>query len=313
MHFAYGILKPLVEGGAIMRTCAKLLLVGLLLACGALLPGCASEARTPIAPIEQTFSLDAVPAFSGSPYVEIDGNEPSFSEAERELAAFEAYAPLDELGRCGTALAVVGPETMPTEERGSIGSVRPSGWHLVKYDIVDGAYLYNRCHLIAYRLAGENAYERNLITGTRFMNAQGMVPFEKQVADYASRTGNRVLYRATPVFEGADLVARGVHLEAESMEDDGAGVRFNVFVYNVQPGIEIDYATGESWLDGASASSDGFDASRYAYILNTNTRRIHRPDCPSVEDMKAANREGFDGTREEAEARGFVPCGRCNP
>lgn len=296
-----------------VRGLARLLLVGLLLACGALLPACERETPAPIAPPEHAVAPDAIPAFSGDPFVEIDGNEPSFSEAEHQLAAFEAYAPLDGLGRCGTAFAVVGPETMPTEERGSIGGVKPSGWHLVRYDIVDGAYLFNRCHLIAYRLAGENANERNLVTGTRFMNAQGMAPFERRVADYVDRTGNRVLYRATPVFEGDDLVARGVHLEAESMEDDGAGVSLNVFVYNAQPGIEIDYATGESRLDGTLAPPDRFDASQHAYILNVNTKRFHRPDCPSVDDMKAANREGFDGTREEAEARGYAPCGRCEP
>lgn len=292
---------------------ARLLLVGVLAVCGLSLPGCMGEPWEPIAPPRQTVALDAVPEFSGDPFVEIDGNEPSFSEAERRLDALETYAPLDGLGRCGAAFAVIGPDTVPTEERGSIGSVKPSGWHLVKYDIVDGAYLYNRCHLIAYRLAGENANERNLITGTRFMNTQGMVPFEKRVADYVERTGDRVLYRATPVFEGSDLVARGVHLEAESMGDGGAGVRFSVFVYNAQPGIAIDYATGESRLDGTFEASDGFDASQHDFVLNTSTKRFHRPDCPSVDDMKAANREGFDGTREEAEARGYVPCRRCEP
>ena len=283
------------------RNLAKLLLVGVLLASGVLLPGCAGETQAPLEPPRQAVSLDALPEFSGDPFVEVNGNEPSFSEAERELPAFEAYAPLDGLGRCGTAFALIGPETMPTEERGSIGSVKPSGWHLVKYDIVDGSYLYNRCHLIAYRLAGENANERNLVTGTRFMNVRGMVPLEDRVASYVDRTGNHVLYRATPVFEGDDLVARGVHIEAESVEDGGAGISFNVFAYNV------------SWLDGSLELQDGFDASRYDYVLNVRSKRFHKPDCPSVEDMKAGNREGFDGTREEAEALGYVPCGRCNP
>ena len=183
------------------RNLAKLLLVGVLLASGVLLPGCAGETQAPLEPPRQAVSLDELPEFSGDPFVEVNGNVPSFSEAERDLAALEAYAPLDGLGRCGTAFALIGPETMPTEERGSIGSVKPSGWHLVKYDIVDGAYLYNRCHLIAYRLAGENANERNLVTGTRFMNVRGMVPLEDRVASYVDRTGNHVLYRATPVFE----------------------------------------------------------------------------------------------------------------
>ena len=272
------------------RNLAKLLLVGVLLASGVLLPGCAGETQAPLEPPRQAVSLDELPEFSGDPFVEVNGNVPSFSEAERDLAALEAYAPLDGLGRCGTAFALIGPETMPTEERGSIGSVKPSGWHLVKYDIVDGAYLYNRCHLIAYRLAGENANERNLVTGTRFMNVRGMVPLEDRVASYVDRTGNHVLYRATPVFEGDDLVARGVHIEAESVEDGGSGVSFNVFAYNAQPGVEIDYATGESRLDGSLESQGAFDASRYAYVLNVKTKRFHKPDCPSVEDMNAANR-----------------------
>ena len=271
------------------RNLAKLLLVGVLLASGVLLPGCAGETQAPLEPPRQAVSLDELPEFSGDPFVEVNGNVPSFSEAERDLAALEAYAPLDGLGRCGTAFALIGPETMPTEERGSIGSVKPSGWHL------------------------ENANERNLVTGTRFMNVRGMVPLEDRVASYVDRTGNHVLYRATPVFEGDDLVARGVHIEAESVEDGGSGVSFNVFAYNAQPGVEIDYATGESRLDGSLESQGAFDASQYAYVLNVKTKRFHKPDCPSVEDMKAANREGFDGSREEAEARGYVPCGRCNP
>lgn len=256
---------------------------------------------------------DEIPAYAGKPVIELNGGEPSFGEEDRALSPFETYAPLDDLGRCGPAFALVGPETMPTEDRGSIGDVKPSGWRLVKYDIVDGAYLYNRCHLIAYQLTGENANERNLITGTRFMNAESMVPFETQVADYIERTGNHVLYRATPVFDGDDLVARGVQLEALSVEDDGSGVSFNVFAYNVQPGVAIDYATGESWLDGTIEGSGDFDASRYDCVLNTNTKRFHLPSCPSVEDMKADNREGFNGAREEALAKGYEPCGRCSP
>lgn len=189
-----------------------------------------------------------LPAYDGSAYAVIAGNVPSLSDIGVERG-YESYADLDSLGRCGEAMALVGAETMPAEKRGSIGSVKPSGWRTVSYDdLVDGRYLYNRCHLIGYQLSGENANERNLITGTRYLNVEGMLPFEDEVAGYVRATGNHVLYRATPVFAGDELVARGVHLEALSIEDGGEGVSFNVFCHNVQPGIEIDYATGDSWV-----------------------------------------------------------------
>lgn len=191
-------------------------------------------------------SLEDIPEYSGTPYVEIDGNEPSFQPEEYMQTSFETYSSLDALGRCGTAYANIGLDLMPTEERGSIGQVKPTGWETIKYDSVDGKYLYNRCHLIGYQLSGENANEQNLITGTRYLNVDGMLPFENEVADYVQETGNHVLYRVTPVYEDLNLVASGVHMEAESVEDEGNGVSFNVFVYNVQPGITIDYATGKS-------------------------------------------------------------------
>lgn len=188
-----------------------------------------------------------VPEFSGSPYAEINENKPFFTKEEITVNSFERYAPLDELGRCGPAFTNISKEIMPTEERGPIGMVKPSGWHTVKYpDIIEDLYLYNRCHLIGYQLSGENANEQNLITGTRYMNVQGMLPFENQVADYVKETGNHVLYRVTPRFTEKNLVADGVLMEAYSVEDEGAGISFCVFVYNLQPGIEIDYATGES-------------------------------------------------------------------
>lgn len=193
-------------------------------------------------------SIKSVPAFSGNAYVVINDNQPEFSEADMTTNAYETYAQLDSLGRCGTAMACVGIEIMPTEERGSIGQVKPSGWQTVKYDFVDGKYLYNRCHLIGYQLTGENANEQNLITGTRYLNVEGMLPFENMVADYVKETGNHVIYRVTPVFEGNNLVAKGVQLEAKSVEDNGDGVCFNVYAYNNQPGVTIDYATGESYL-----------------------------------------------------------------
>lgn len=195
---------------------------------------------------QESISLSEIPEYSGEPYIEINGNEPDFPEADWEEESFETYSELDEQGRCGTAYANVGTDLMPTEERGSIGQVKPTGWHTVKYDIVDGKYLYNRCHLIGYQLSGENANENNLITGTRYLNVEGMLPFENMVADYVKETGNHVLYRVTPVFDGNNLVASGVQMEAFSVEDAGEGISYNVYVYNVQPGIEIDYATGES-------------------------------------------------------------------
>ena len=200
--------------------------------------------------VTRSYTLAHVPDYAGEPYVYINNNEPDFAASDkRRTGTFESYAPLDDLGRCDTAFALLGRDTLPVGERGSIGSVKPSGWHLTKYKIVEGGYLYNRCHLIGYQLSGENANRCNLITGTRYLNTQGMLPFENEVADYIRTTGNRVLYRVTPIFGGDELVARGVQIEAYSVEDGGAGVRFNVYCYNVQPGVIIDYETGASKLE----------------------------------------------------------------
>ena len=199
---------------------------------------------------ESEVFIDGIPAFSGDPYVVINENEPAFTSDEITTDSFESYSPLDSLGRCGVAFACIGTDLMPTEDRGSIGQVKPTGWHTVKYDCVDGKYLYNRCHLIGYQLSGENANERNLITGTRYMNVDGMLPFENMVADYVQETGNHVMYRVTPYYDGNNLLANGVQVEAMSVEDDGDGILFNVYVYNAQPGVVIDYATGDSWLEG---------------------------------------------------------------
>ena len=177
------------------------------------------------------------------------GGDPDFSENEITSVSYEYYSELDALGRCGVCIASVGQDIMPTEKRGSIGQVKPTGWHTVKYDFVDGKYLYNRCHLIGFQLTGENANKRNLITGTRYLNVEGMLPFENMVADYVKETGNHVMYRVTPIFVGDELLARGVHIEAESVEDGGDGIMFNVFCYNVQPGVVLDYATGEGTAD----------------------------------------------------------------
>ncbi len=240
------------------------------------------------------FDLSSIPAYSGKPYVTVNENNPYFTSSEHSTTSFEKYTSLDKLGRCGVAFANIGKDIMPTEERGSIGSVKPTGWHTIKYENVDGRYLYNRCHLIGYQLSGENANERNLITGTRYMNVQGMLPFENMVADYVEETGNHVLYRVTPIFDGNNLLATGVLMEALSMEDSGSGICFNVFCYNVQPGIKINYATGDSESEDGSAPYGSSAAvtkpqqettpssEATSYIANKNTKKFHYPYCGSV-------------------------------
>lgn len=248
-----------------------------------------------------------------SPYVELYNNEPGFSGNELTSESFENYAELDALGRCGTAYANVGRDLMPTAERGNISQVKPTGWQSVRYDNVDGKSLYNRCHLIGWQLTGEDANWQNLITGTRYMNVEGMLPFENMVADYVKETGNHVLYRVTPVFRGDNLVADGVQMEALSVEDKGDGISFNVFCYNAQPGIFIDYATGESRADSSVGFPDGNSGEVLDYVLNTGSKKFHRPDCSGVESIKEKNRESFTGTRAELVAQGYVPCGICQP
>ena len=203
---------------------------------------------------------------------------------------------------------------MPTEERGSIGQVKPSGWQTVKYDCVDGKYLYNRCHLIGYQLTAENANKENLITGTRYLNVDGMLPFENLVADYVKETENHVLYRVTPIFEGDNLVASGVQMEAMSVEDNGEGVCFNVYCYNVQPGVVIDYATGDSWLEeDAPTAGDSSTSQEESYVLNTSSKKFHRPDCSGVDSMSPENRQDYTGTRQSLIDQGYSPCGTCKP
>ena len=227
-----------------MKQRLQALLLALLLTASLTLAGCAGLFQP-----EVNLGAVSISDFQGdNPWVVLDGNQPAFTDQEKgDTQSFEDYTPLDALGRCGVAYANLSPELMPTQERGEIGQVKPAGWHTVRYDWVDGEYLYNRCHLIGFQLAGENANQRNLITGTRYLNTQGMLPFENQVADYIESTGNHVLYRVTPVYEGADLVPWGVEMEAWSVEDNGAGVCFHVLCFNAQPGVTIDYATGDSW------------------------------------------------------------------
>ena len=276
-----------------------------------LLSGCEVYQQTHSASVVGIY-LDSIPAYSGEPYVALNNNEPTFLEGELTTESYEFYSDLDSLGRCGTALACIGVDLMPTEERGSIGQVKPTGWQSAKYDCVDGKYLYNRCHLIGYQLSGENANKQNLITGTRYLNVDGMLPFENMVADYVKETENHVLYRVMPVFEGDNLVASGVVMEAKSVEDNGEGVSYNVYVYNVQPGVEIDYATGLSWLEGTSPETSSGEQA-VTYILNVNSKKFHLPTCSGANNMKAENREESTLSREELIDQGYTPCGTCKP
>lgn len=265
-------------------------------------------------------SLDAIPAYDGKAYVVVNNNEPFFTDSDMTTTAFENYSDLDSLGRCGVAYANICKDIMPTEERGKIGMIKPSGWHTVKYDVIKDRYLYNRCHLIGYQLAGENANPKNLITGTRYLNVEGMLPFENLVADYVNNTGNHVLYRVTPMFSGSNLVANGVLIEAKSVEDNGGGILFNVYCYNVQPGVGINYENGDSWLDGTTGSaSSGSDSSAAensaADSSNSETmvhitatgKKYHRAGCRTLK------KSDTEVTLDEAKSMGLSPCGICNP
>jgi len=273
---------------------------------------------------ESVVDLTQIPTFDGYPYVIVNNNVPFFTAEEITAVSFEKYSPLDALGRCGVAVASVGIDLMPTEERGSIGSVKPSGWQTVKYDCVNGKYLYNRCHLIGYQLTGENANELNLITGTRFMNVDGMLPFENMIAAYVKETENHVMYRVTPIYSGNNPVAHGVLMEAYSVEDEGDGINFNVYVYNNQPGVRIDYTTGNSKLDDGIAFPeedivlpDGEapeieeEGEQESFIINTSTEKYHKHNCRYVGDT--ANFEEYTGLRTALEDAGYEACKVCNP
>lgn len=297
--------------------------------------------------------ISNIPAYSGKAYVVINNNQPNFSSSELTTVGYEKYSSLDSLGRCGVALASCGEEIMPAdgEERGSISSIKPSGWVQAKYSNVSGGYLYNRCHLIGWQLSAENANNKNLITGTRYMNTEGMLPFENMVADYINETGNHVAYRITPVYDGNNLVASGVQMEAYSVEDDGEGICFNVYCYNVQPGVKINYATGASSADGSSAAETTKAASKASttttkassgttksstvtttkkqasttttksqssvssndYILNTNSKKFHYSWCGSVKQMSDKNKSEYSGSRDDLISKGYTPCGNCDP
>lgn len=257
---------------------------------------------------EVNIDLDSIPQYSGKPYVVINNNIPYFDETTKTDKTYESYSNLDELGRCGTAIANIGIDLMPKEERGSIGSVKPSGWKTSKYDMVEGKYLYNRAHLIGFQLTGENANPKNLITGTRYLNVKGMLPFENMVADYIKETKNNVLYRVTPIFKGDNLVANGVLMEAKSVQDNGEGILFNVYCYNVQPGIEINYKNGENKLKEEIHKNENKEEK---YILNTSSKKYHKPNCPYIKDIKEKNKKEYTGTKENLEKQGYKPCHSC--
>ena len=293
-------------------------------------------------------SLDAIPAYDGKAYVAVNNNEPFFTDSDMTTTAFENYSDLDSLGRCGVAYANICKEIMPTEKRGKIGMIKPSGWHTVKYDVIKDRYLYNRCHLIGYQLAGENANPKNLITGTRYLNVEGMLPFENLVADYVNNTGNHVLYRVTPMFSGSNLVANGVLIEAKSVEDNGGGILFNVYCYNVQPGVGINYENGDSWLDGTTPQNEGSQSSAGsvagASAGDIGSSSSTTGSASSGSDSSAAENSVSDSsnsetmvhitatgkkyhragcrtlkksdtevTLDEAKSMGLSPCGICNP
>ncbi len=276
--------------------------------------------------------LSEIPEYSGSPYVVINGNVPSFNKYELTVKGYETYASLDSLGRCGGAVASCGKEIMPkeNEERGSISSIKPSGWVQAQYDWVSGKYLYNRCHLIGWQLSAENANKRNLITGTRYMNTEGMLPFENMVADYIRETNNHVAYRVTPIYNGSDLVASGVQMEAYSVEDDGEGICFNVFCYNVQPDVTIDYSTGRSRAADGSEPTTKKQSSvavqttkEYVettkqqnvvtgqYVLNINTKKIHKTHCHHINRMNESNKKSYSGSLDDLYSQGYTTCGTC--
>ena len=255
--------------------------------------------------------LESIPEYSGHKYYVVNDNMPYFTEEDLDQDVFESYSPLDKYGRCGTAYAMLGKELMPTEERGDISDIRPTGWKTKPYeDLIEDVYLYNRSHLIAHSIAGENANEQNLITGTDYLNKQGMLPFEEKVRDYVKYTGNHVLYRVTPIFKDDELVARGVQMEAFSVEDDGEEICFNVYIYNVQPGVVIDYETGDNWRDDKLYDDD---EAMGTYVLNTSSKKFHYDGCDGAVNISDRNRKFFEGSRATLIAQGYEPCGSCRP
>ena len=274
--------------------------------------------QTVTASSDLPFGLSDIPSYSGSPYCEVQNNQPFFQADELTTESFKRFSELDSLGRCGVAYACIGTDSLPTEKRGAIGTIKPSGWHTVRYDdIIEDKYLYNRCHLIAFELSGENANPQNLITGTQYMNIKGMLPFENRVRSYIENTNQHVMYRVTPFFEGDNLVATGILMEGYSVEDNGKGICFNVFCYNVQPGIKINYLDGTSEIASVPEPDENPDKdkddSTTTYVLNTNTNKFHYPYCDSVNKIKEKNKQITTEDREIIIERGYSPCGKCKP
>lgn len=268
----------------------------------------------------EAFQYSSLPEYEDKAYVEVNHNCPFFTEGDYTTKAYETYGDLDRYGRCTSCMACVGQELMPTGQRERISSVKPTGWNYEKYSFVEGELLYNRCHLIAYCLTGEGANEQNLITGTRYLNAEGMLPFEEMVADYIDETNYHVLYRVTPIFQGMEDVARGVLMEAYSVEDHGEGISYCVFCYNVQPGIRINYNNGSSKQTGESTSFNPLDEvcngsteEQSTYVLNTKNKKFHKPNCNGVDDIYQKSKETYHGTKDQLLVRGYRPCGNCNP
>lgn len=254
------------------------------------------------------------PEYTGLPYCEVNGNIPFFPDNDMTSVSYEDYSELDSLNRPGTAMACLGTETMPAENetRGEIGMIKPAGWHTIKYpDAISDLYLYNRCHLIGWQLSGENANEKNLITGTRYLNVTGMLPFENQTADYIKNTGNHVIYRVTPIYTGSNLICDGLLMEAKSVEDNG--LQFCIYCYNVQPGITIDYATGDSWEAENNSSVNQSTTEISDYVLNTNSMKIHKPECTSVSKISDNNRKDYHGSISDLLSEGYETCKQCNP
>ncbi len=262
--------------------------------------------------VNKAVGLEAedIPDYSGKPYIVINNNAPDFKQSELKAKPYEHYAELDRYGRCRESVACIGKELMPKDERETISEVKPTGWHSIRFSFIDGESLYNRCHLIGFQLTGENANEKNLITGTRYLNIEGMLPFENMTAEYIRETGNHVLYRVTPIYSGTELVARGVQMEAYSVEDVGRGLCFNVFCYNVQPNVKIDYKTGEAEATVKETTTKKIEA---AYVINKKSGKIHRPDCSGVKTMSDKNKLFSNESVDELIAEGYTPCGECRP